>query len=50
MDVQEASKSKHDLPWEIMVKNLKCYLIDGTQALLAGVLGNLGLLGLVWES
>lgn len=47
MDVQETNKSKHDLPWEIMAKNLKCYLTDGTQALFARVLGNLGSVGLV---
>ena len=40
MDVQEANKSKHDLPWAIIVENLKCYLTDRTQALLAGVLGH----------
>ena len=50
MDVHEANKSKHDLPWAIIVENLKCYLTDGTQALLTGVLGSLGLVGLVWES
>lgn len=47
MDGQEANRSKQDLPWAVIVKNLKFHLTDRTQVLLAGVLGNLGLVGLI---
>ena len=48
MDGQEANRSKHDLPWAlVMVKNLKCHVTDRTQVLLAGGLGNLGFVGLI---